>query len=782
MTDRDDYPNDPYRGRAERGYDHDPLSDPPPAHPPPRGRRARREPSEAWPQQPAAGQEPPRGRRHRSEPPDPGDQPSRRSGAAEALRGGRAARTGEGRPEHHAPAQDALAALAELGGDPSAIQDPRADGPASGSSPWDGAPAEEADPGPRRGRRQRVEAPDPDGRALEEPPSGRRSRRRARPEQNSGDGFLAEVPDETDVFDSGNFPGVHTSADSGVFSRVKDEDEEEEPPRRRSRRRRRAEDSGSMPAPEPWDSGAHDADARHSGAFAATGPEPEPEPEEPRPPRRSRRARRAAEQEAGTAPAAETAQEEEPQKEPRSRRRGRGRRPRRAAEQEAETAPAAETVQEEEPQKEPRSRRRGRGRRPRRKGAPVEEPEAAEETVEAQEEEPEDDEDHEPGLADIAEAYGGSRSSRRKLKEAQRRAQNKGKQGRKARGGKQGKNRMGLMATVLVLAIAGGGFGVGRLYVFPADHEGEGTGEVTFVIEEGESGAAVAENLADENVVASKRSFTNALGAVPDQELTPGTYRLAEEMSAEHAVEALFDSDNRLGGRVSIPEGLRAERIMRSIDEQTAISEAELQEAYEQTEELNLPDYATEGPEGYLFPSTYRFEPDADPLSVLKTMVTQYRQTADEIDLEGRAAEVGYDPNEIMAIASIVQAESGSAEDMPKISRVVHNRLDIDMPLQMDSTCFYAIDTYGIALDNDQLAECEADTSGFDTYYNTGLIPGPFVAPGVDAIEAALEPEEGDWLYFVATDPENGVTEFTDSHEEFEELKARFQENWGGGE
>ena len=490
MTDRDDYPNDPYRGRAARGYDHDPLSDPLPAQPPPRGRRARREP-EAWPQQPAASQEPPRGRRHRSEPPDPGDQPPRRSGAADALRGGRAARTGEGRLEHQAPAQDALAALAGLGGDPSAIQDPRADGPANGSSPWNGAPAEEAEPGPR-GRRQRTEAPDPDSQDPEEPPSGRRSRRRARREQSSGDGFLSEVPDETDVFDSGNFPGVHTSADSGVFSRVKDEDEdedEEEPPRRRrSRRRRRAEDSGSMPAQEPWDSGVHDADARNSGAFAATGPEPEPEPEEPQPRRRSRRARR-------------------------------------AAGQEAEAAQAAEPVQEEAPEEKPRSRRRGRGRRSRRKGAPVEEPEAAEETAEAEEEEPEpepeDDEDHEPGLADIAEAYGGSRSSRRKLKEAQRRAQNKGKQGKKARGGKQGKNRMGLMATVLLLVIAGGGFGVARLYVFPADHEGEGSGEVTFVIEEGDSGATVAENLADENVVASKRSFTNALDAVPGQELTP---------------------------------------------------------------------------------------------------------------------------------------------------------------------------------------------------------------------------------------------------------------------
>lgn len=763
MTDRDDYPNDPYRGRTERGYDYDPLSDPLPAQPPPRGRRARPEPGdwrepepEAWPQQPTAGyeaQEQPRGRRRRPEAPQPDGEHPRRSGAADAVRGGRAARTGRPEEQHRAdPAQDALAALAGLGG-PSA-QDPGADAPAHGSSPWTGtpsepSPAEEAAPRPRRGRRHRG-APDTDPQGFEEQPAGRRSRRRARRADSDQGGFLSEVPDETDVFDSGSFPGVNASADSGVFSRVREDDEgSEEPPRRRGggRRRRRGEDSGAMPAQAPDDSDAHDSGALYAGAVAAAAAEPEPEPqpeEEPRPRRGGRRSRRAA---------------------------------RRQAEEEAEHA--AEPAEEEEPEEEPRSRRRGRTRRSRRKQAAAE-PESAQESAEAEPEpEPEDDEDYEPGLADIAEAYGGSRSSRRKLKEAQRRAQNKGKKARAGRGGKR-KSRMGVVAVVLLLVIAGGGFGVMRTYVFPADHEGEGSGEVDFVIEEGDSGTAVAQKLADENVVASVRSFTNALDAVPDQELSPGTYRLAEEMSGEHAVEALLDPDNRLGGRVSIREGLRAEEIISAVAEQTAISEEELQEAYGQTDDLNLPDYADEGPEGYLYPSTYRFEPDAEALSVLKTMVTQYRQVAEDIELEERADETQYDPNEIMAIASIVQAETGNVEDMPKISRVVHNRLDIDMPLQMDSTCFYAIDDYGIALNNDQLAECEADDSGFDTYYSTGLVPGPFVAPGEDAIEAALEPEQGDWLYFVATDPENGVTEFTDDHDEFEVLKERFQENWGG--
>ncbi|MEE2045002.1 endolytic transglycosylase MltG, partial [Nocardiopsis tropica] len=194
------------------------------------------------------------------------------------------------------------------------------------------------------------------------------------------------------------------------------------------------------------------------------------------------------------------------------------------------------------------------------------------------------------------------------------------------------------------------------------------------------------------------------------------------------------------------------------------------------------PYYATEGSAGYLFPATYRFDPGTEAMSMLKTMVTHHRNVTEEMELEERAEGAGYDPNEIMAMASIIQAESGKAEDMPMISRVIYNRLDIGMNLGMDSTCFYAIGEYGIALNNDQLAQCEADTSGFDTYHKSGLPPGPFVAPGEDAIEAALEPAEGDWLYFVATDPENGVTEFASTEAEFNELTARFEETWGGGE
>jgi UPF0755 protein len=437
----------------------------------------------------------------------------------------------------------------------------------------------------------------------------------------------------------------------------------------------------------------------------------------------------------------------------------------------------AEEAPEEEPEPRPRRSRRasaaddggrrgGRRRRGRRE-EPEEEPE-------------EEDEYEEPNLADIAEAYGGGRSSRKKAKELKRARANAGKGGRKRR--RRSRALTIVLALVLLLVVAGGGYAVIRTYVLPADFDGQGSGETVFVIEQGDAGSVVGENLADAGIVASPRAFLNALDAVPEEELgsglAPGTYSLAQGMSGEAAVAALLDPASRVGGRVTIPEGLRTDGIFERISEATDLSVEELDAAYAQTDELGLPDYATEGPEGYLFPSTYRFDPGADALSVLKTMVTQHTQVAEEIDLEGRAEALGYDANEIMAIAAIVQAETGTKEDMPLISAVVHNRLEEGMQLQMDSTCFYVLGEEGTFLNDEQRASCEADPRGYSTYGMTGLPAGPFVAPGQDAIEAALEPADEEYLYFALVDPENGHTGFSTTLEEHNQMVAENQAEW----
>ncbi|GAA3967878.1 endolytic transglycosylase MltG [Thermobifida alba] len=333
-----------------------------------------------------------------------------------------------------------------------------------------------------------------------------------------------------------------------------------------------------------------------------------------------------------------------------------------------------------------------------------------------------------------------------------------------------------LVLTLFVVSVGAGGYLLLRTYVIPPDYSGEGTGEVSIVIEEGDTGTAIAEKLHEAGVIASVRAFTNEI-RFSEANFVPGTYQLRMQMSAEAAIALLLDPGSRIALNVTIPEGLRSGQILERLAEQTGIPLEEFQAAYEDHGALGLPEYATQGPEGYLFPETYEFDSNASAAEILRKMVAQYRKVATEVELERRAEEAGFDPNEIMAIAAIVQAESGKVEDMGKIARVVYNRLADGMYLKMDSTCFYALGEYGIAINLEQQDRCRGDETGYDTYFHEGLPVGPIVSPGKDAIEAALAPEEGPWLFFVATDPENGVTKFTDSEAEFWELVEEFNQS-----
>jgi UPF0755 protein len=138
-------------------------------------------------------------------------------------------------------------------------------------------------------------------------------------------------------------------------------------------------------------------------------------------------------------------------------------------------------------------------------------------------------------------------------------------------------------------------------------------------------------------------------------------------------------------------------------------------------------------------------------------------------------------PGDVVTIASLVQAESGRAEDMPKVARVIDNRLHSSQPwmrkLQLDSTVMYALNKY-----NTVATYTETKTnSPYNTYAVAGLPPGPIDNPGEVALKAALEPAQGNWLYFVATDPKNRVTKFTASYAEFQRLKQELARNTGHG-
>lgn len=338
-----------------------------------------------------------------------------------------------------------------------------------------------------------------------------------------------------------------------------------------------------------------------------------------------------------------------------------------------------------------------------------------------------------------------------------------------------------LLAFIILFGIIGGGGYFGYQWLsgalVPDDYTGQGQGEVIIEIKEGQSASDVALELERQGVVASARAFTNAIAAAgKSSSLHPGQYTMRKGMSAANAV-ALLGRDNRLVKNATVPEGLRMSQTIPLLAKLSGKSEKQFQAAAKNVRALDLPRYAKGRLEGYAFPSTYEIQPKTTPADLLSSMVEQFKKTADKVGLEEGAKSLGYTPGEMVIIASIIQAEAGRHEDMPKIARVIYNRLKQEPPmnLRMDSTVMYALGKFDTAA---TFEETEIP-SKYNTYRWPGLPPGPIANPGEHALEAALNPADGPWLYFVATDPNSNVTKFATTEAEFEQLLAEYRRNGG---
>ncbi|MET8337904.1 endolytic transglycosylase MltG [Streptosporangium canum] len=358
---------------------------------------------------------------------------------------------------------------------------------------------------------------------------------------------------------------------------------------------------------------------------------------------------------------------------------------------------------------------------------------------------------------------------------------------RRGRRRRRRRNRGGFLAPMLAAIVLLGGVGAGGFYGYTwlrdamtvEDYTGEGAGEVVVEIKTGQSASDVARTLQEQGVVKSAEAFVDAAAAADmSASLQPGEYTLRKQMSAAAAVK-LLDPDKRLRETVTLKEGLRLSDTLTQLAKETGKPLREFQRAARDGKALGLPSYARGRLEGYAFPATYEISPKMKPVDILTAMVDRFHRTADKDGLEKEAKALGHTPHEIMTIASIVQAESGSVEDMGKVARVIYNRLDGNPPrkLEMDSTVMYGLNKYGVAATN---ADLES-TSPYNTYARVGLPPGPIANPGDHAIQAALNPTKGDWIWFVTTDTKRGITKFTASEAEFFRFKAEFEKNRAGG-
>jgi UPF0755 protein len=296
---------------------------------------------------------------------------------------------------------------------------------------------------------------------------------------------------------------------------------------------------------------------------------------------------------------------------------------------------------------------------------------------------------------------------------------------------------------------------------------------VVVVIESGDSLTTVGAKLVEANVVTSVSSFLAAAELEERSSMIgPGVYNLETGLPPGEAIVRMLDPAFRAAPLV-LREGLRLTDTVRLTSEYTGLSEQQLQAALIDGEAIGLPGWALDRPEGFLFPASYDLLPDSTATEVWSTMVRRFNVAAAEIDLVARARQRGFTPYEVVIIASLTQAEAAPG-DFAKVARVVYNRLEQGLPLQFDSTVNYALGTSTLLVTQDML---NVD-SPYNTYRIKGLPPTPINSPGQEAMEAALEPADGDWLYFVTVDPRTLETRFTASYEEFLVFKAEFQRNY----
>ena len=351
----------------------------------------------------------------------------------------------------------------------------------------------------------------------------------------------------------------------------------------------------------------------------------------------------------------------------------------------------------------------------------------------------------------------------------------------------------GWLAVIISLAVIGGVVAgvviVGQslltragdfLSAGPEDYPGPGTEQtVPVVVADGDAASDIGVTLAAAGVVASAEAFVDAAARdAASTGIQPGTYALPQQLPAVDALAFLVDPTNRIVDGVLVREGLRVEQTLNAFEEQAGMSAAKLRKAANSPKRIGLPAAANGDAEGFLFPATYEVEPSTTEVQALRQMTEKYGDVTDGLDLAAKADDLGYTEREIITIASIIQAEARLPEDFPKVARVIYNRLDDGEILAMDSTVAFANDVFTVFTTDEQ----RAIDSPYNTYKVAGLPPGPINSPGADAIEAALNPDDGTYQYFVTVNLDTGEMKYADTLAEHERNVAEAQANGFGRE
>jgi len=227
-------------------------------------------------------------------------------------------------------------------------------------------------------------------------------------------------------------------------------------------------------------------------------------------------------------------------------------------------------------------------------------------------------------------------------------------------------------------------------------------------------------------------------------EIEPGGYKISKSMDARRLI-TIFTSEPQLKW-ITIPEGLRKEEIGERLVKEIHWNDEEL-EKWNTTYTAMQFDYR----EGVYFPDTYLIPVNENGLDTAKRMINRFNERFAGYPEKFSEQDVLW--TSALKIASIVQREAAGKEDMPLIAGILWNRLLIDQPLEIDATVQYARGNTGSGWWAPiKSADIKSIDSPYNTYQNNGLPPTPISNPGMDAIDAVLNPTETDCYYYLHDD------------------------------
>ena len=340
------------------------------------------------------------------------------------------------------------------------------------------------------------------------------------------------------------------------------------------------------------------------------------------------------------------------------------------------------------------------------------------------------------------------------------------------------------MIALLVIVLVGGFFTWNYIKGETQPVDTAQTELVSFEIEQGASVKEVSKALEKEGIIRNSKLFNFYLKFKNVSGFKSGLYHVSKSMTLDEIIAELSgqgkDKDQN-ATKVLIREGEQLTEIAKEVEKSTKYSAEDFMAKVQDEDFLRylvqkFPKLLTQSYngyqvkyvlEGYLFPATY----DMNDSKTLQMLITEMVAKTDEVMSKyyDKILESDYTLQETMAMASLIEKEGTKLEDRKKISSVFHNRIKENMKLQTDVSVQYALGEHKESL---SLTDLEVD-SPYNLYLNYGVGPGPYNSPSEDAIVAALEPANTDYLYFLA-DIHTKEIYYAKTYEEHLELKAKY--------